>query len=225
MAQQSNPSPASFLRGATAAYLEALYAEYLQDQKPLREDESSSPEATYHAYMASMRGGIANRHPLAPRETISAAQVYGGDIYVKGAWVLHTLRFLIGEDDLRTALRRMAYPDPALESVTDGCACRFVTTDDFLHLTETVAGQELDWFFEVYTRQPALPRLVTRQSDGVLELEWETPDDLPFPMPVEVQLGDEIQRVTMTGGRGSTALSEGVEPVIDPNKWILREEK
>jgi len=199
-----------WLHEGFGSYMQALYAEYLGD------------EADYHAYMASIRDGITNRIPLAPRAVYSAEQIYGGDIYVKGAWVLHTLRHLIGEDKLRTALRRMAYPDPALANTTEGCLCRFATTDDFLHLAEAVAGVDLDWFFEVYARQPALPRLVTRQHGTLLELAWETPDDLPFPMPVDVQVGTEVQRVAMPDGRGSLTLPEGVTPVVDPLDLILK---
>ena len=213
-----------WLHEGFGTYMQALYAEYLQEAAHLRDGEHPQAEDAYHAYMDNMRGGIANRAAMAPREVISAAQVYGGDIYVKGAWVLHTLRFLIGEDAFRTALRRMAYPDPERENSADGCACRFATTDDFLHLTEEITGQDLDWFFEIYTRQPDLPRLVTRRSGAVLELEWETPQDLPFPMPVDVQIGTEIQRVTMPDGRASLTIPDGVEPIIDPRHWILRDE-
>ena len=212
-----------WLHEGFGTYMQALYAEYLQDNKVLEEGEYPPGDDAYHAYMAGMRSGIVNLQPLAPREVYSARQVYGGDIYVKGAWVLHTLRFLIGEDKLRAALRRMAYPDPALENVADGCACRFATTDDFLTLVEEIAGVDLDWFFEVYLRQPELPTLIAQQRGDVLDLAWETPQDLSFPMPVEVQLGDEIRRVGMTGGRGSLSIPEGVEPVVDPRNWILRE--
>ncbi len=214
-----------WLHEGFGSYMQALYAEHLQDQKVLQEGENPPGENAYHAYMASLRGGIANSQPLAPREVYAAREIYGGDLYVKGAWVLHTLRFLIGEEKLRLALRRMAYPDPALENVTDGCACRFATTDDFLHLVEEITGMDLDWFFEVYLRQPALPTLVTQQRGDVLELAWQTPQDLPFPMPVEVQLGQEVRRLEMVDGRGSLTVPEGVEPVVDPRNWVLRQGK
>ncbi len=82
---------------------------------------------------------------------------------------------------------------------------------------------DLDWFFEVYLRQPALPTLVTQQRGEVLELAWQTPQDLHFPMPIEVQLGEEVQRVEMVDGRARLAVPEGVEPAVDPRNWVLRE--
>jgi len=35
-----------------------------------------------------------------------------------------------------------------------------------------------------------------------------------------VNLGDEIVKVEMRDGAGSVKIPDGVEPVIDPNKWI-----
>ncbi|MCV4691078.1 hypothetical protein OFC38_33540, partial [Escherichia coli] len=81
-----------------------------------------------------------NMQPVAPREAKIAYQVYmaepdylrsDGDIYGKGAYILHTLRFLIGHDAFFRALRQMPYPTRDLEKATDGRQVRLVTTDDF----------------------------------------------------------------------------------------------
>ena len=82
-----------------------------------------------------------------------------GDIYGKGAVVLHTLRYLIGDDAFFRTLRRMAYPTKEMERLTDGRQERLVNTDDFLTIAETECKCELDWFFEMYLRQPKLPKL------------------------------------------------------------------
>ena len=194
-------------------YMQALYLEQTQGID------------RYHAYLASIRDNITNRQPVASRGSLSSKQIYGGDIYFKGGWVLHSLRYLIGDDLLRVAIRRMAYPDPMMEKVTDGRQVRFATTDDFLHLVEGLSGKDLDWFFEVYVRTAKLPRLVTNRAGTRLELRWETPDNLPFPMPVDVQVGTEVKRVEMRDGRGVLTVPENVQPVIDPLHWVLKAEE
>jgi hypothetical protein len=79
----------------------------------------------------------------------------------------------------------------------------------------------MQWFFDVYIHQPGLPRLVHEVKDGVLELRWETPGDLPFSLAVPVEVGGKVQRVEMPGGRGR--LEVGAEqPVVDPQGWLLR---
>jgi aminopeptidase N len=185
------------------------------------------------AYFAAMRDRAKrtrNMQPVAPREAKFAYEVYlaapdyidsDGDIYGKGAVVLHALRYLIGDDAFFRSLKRMAYPTPEMERMTDGRQTRLVNTDDFLHIAEQESNMDLDWFFEVYLRQPKLPRLVSSAENNTLNLAWETPDNLPFLMPVEIAIDGKTQRVEMKGGKATVNFT-GAAPVIDPNGWILK---
>jgi aminopeptidase N len=185
------------------------------------------------AYFAAMRDRAKrtrNMQPVAPREAKFAYEVYlaapdyidsDGDIYGKGAVVLHALRYLIGDDAFFRSLKRMAYPTPEMERMTDGRQTRLVNTDDFLHIAEQESRMDLDWFFEVYLRQPKLPRLVSSAENNTLNLAWETPDNLPFLMPVEIAIDGKTQRVEMKGGKATVNFT-GAAPVIDPNGWILK---
>ncbi len=134
------------------------------------------------AYLTAMKNrakGFRNKQPVAPREAKFAHEVYlsapdyktsDGDIYGKGAYVLHTLRYLIGDEAFFKALRHMAYPTKQMETYTDGRQQRLVNTDDFLTIAEADSGMDLDWFFELYLRQPKLPKLVTETRGSVLNL-------------------------------------------------------
>ena len=199
-------------------WLHEGFGSYMQ---PLYLERTQGADA-YRAYLEAERPGIANRRAVAPRKTLSAKQVYGGDIYVKGAWILHTLRHLLGDDAFFTTLRRMAYPDPTLEAVTDGSACRFAVTDDFVHLAEAVSGRDLGWFFDVYVRQPALPALSVRREGERVALRWDAPGGLPFPMPVDVRVGAETRRVEMPDGAAVITAPADAEVVVDPENRILR---
>jgi aminopeptidase N len=180
----------------------------------------------YHEYMASIRPRIGNAQPTAPRHSLSAQEVYGSDIYFKGAWVLHTLRYLIGEEGVREALRLMAYPTEEAAWATDGSQVRFASTADVVATFNAVSGRDLAWLFEAYLRQAELPRLLVEIEHGEGErtmlLRWQVPGDLPFPMPVPVQLEDRTALVDMTDGTGALQVPAGVEPVIDPENWVLR---
>ncbi len=185
------------------------------------------------AYFESMKGRAKNTlniQAVAPREATPAYQVYllgpdyvksNGDIYGKGAVVLHTLRYLIGDDAFFRSLRRMAYPTKAMERLTDGRQTRLVNTDDFLTIAEAESKMELDWFFELYLRQPKLPNLITETSGKTLRLRWDTPNNLPFPMPVDVVVDGKTQRLEMKDGRASVPFT-GTRPVVDPNGWVLK---
>jgi aminopeptidase N len=200
-----------------ASYAQALYAERVGGEK------------AYFTEMGEQRR-FANRAAIAPRARKSTAEMYfgdregspGGDIYAKGAWVLHTLRWLLTDERFFPALRRMAYPDPALEKTTDGSACRFATTDELLAIAEKSSGLELDWFFEVYLRQPALPELEWQVEGNALLLAWKSPTGAPLPMPVEVRLGEEFVRVECPDGQGRLALGGRTDFAVDPRERVLR---
>ena len=202
-------------------------------------EETKGKEA-YLAAMKNRQKGFRNMQPVAPREPKISYQVYmaepdylksDGDIYGKGAYILHSLRYLIGDDAFFRALRRMAYPTKEMERLTDGRQERLVNTDDFLTIAETECKCELDWFFEMYLRQPKLPRLTVMASgpaDGSattlprqMILRWETPNSMPFPMPVDVVVNSKTQRVEMKDGKASVSFT-GTPPVIDPNGWVLK---
>ncbi|HEV8592390.1 MAG TPA: M1 family aminopeptidase, partial [Pyrinomonadaceae bacterium] len=200
------------------SYMDTLYQEELHGQD---------------AYLKAMAGrakNFRNMQPIAPREPKIAYQVYmaepdylksDGDIYGKGAYILHTLRYLIGDDAFFRALHRMAYPTKEMEKFTDGRQERLVNTDDFLTIAEQESKMKLDWFFELYLRQPKLPKLVNEVSGNILNLHWETPNNMPFPMPVNVEIDGRTQRVEMKDGKGSVNFS-GTTPVIDPKGLVLK---
>lgn len=199
-----------WLHEGFGSYAQAQYMEELEGP------------AAYHAYMNSMAPAIQNRQAVAPHGALTSTEIYGGDIYNKGAWVLHMLRYLIDDDaTFDLLLRRMAYPSDSLESVTDGRQTRFAVTADFVTLAEEITGRELDWFFDVYLRQPNLPRLAAIRQGDRLTLRWDAPLEGGFPMPVELQLGREIIRVDMEGEEAVIDVPAGVEPVVDPDDWIL----
>jgi aminopeptidase N len=171
-----------------------------------------------------------NMQPIAPREPMITYQVYmiapdylksDGDIYGKGAVVLHTLRYLIGDDAFFRALHRMAYPTKEMEKLTDGRQTRLVTTDDFVTIAEQESGMDLDWFFELYVRQPKLAKLISETSGNTLSLRWETPNNMPFPMPIDVTIEGKTTRVEMKDGKGSIDTA-GKTFQIDPDGWVLK---
>lgn len=166
-----------------------------------------------------------SRSPIAPRTPTNSQQIYFGsgsnDIYFKGGLVLHTLRWQLGDEKFRECLRRFCYPVEG-KWPTDGSQVRLVDTDDFTKLCSSIAGTDMQWFFDVYVHQPGLPRLVHEVKDGVLELRWEAAGDLPFLLAVPVEVDGVVRRVEMPGGRGTLEVGKS-EPKVDPQGWLLRQ--
>jgi hypothetical protein len=64
--------------------------------------------------------------------------LFSGTVYDKGAWVVHMLRGLLGDEDFFAVLRSHA----------SGSAYGNVSTAGFQETCESVSGLDLDWFFE-----------------------------------------------------------------------------
>ncbi|MCX8475803.1 MAG: M1 family metallopeptidase [Sphingomonas sp.] len=184
-------------------------------------------EARYAVMMDKFRNQIANKAPIVSGRILTEEEVYeeekggpGGDIYVKGAWVLHTLRNLIGDKDFWEVTRRLVYgrPDPKPGNFQP----RFATTPEYVGIVNQVTGKDMTWFFDVYLREAALPELLQTRESGRLTLKWKTPNDRPFPLPVEVEVGGKVETVAMEGGTGSIAVPADAHVVVDPNARILK---
>ncbi len=200
-----------WLHEGFATYMEALYAGHLNGQDG------------YDAVMTKFNSSIRNTKPIAPTESSRTSEIYGGDIYYKGAWVLHTLRYVLGDEDFFESLQRFLYPEPDLKNVNDGSHCRLVSTEDFIETVQRVSKQQLDWFFAVYLRQAKLPLLQTWIKGDSVFLAWEIENDIPFPVDVPVKIGDHVYFADMSTGRGSLKLDPFVPPRIDPENKILKQ--
>ena len=210
-----------------ANYAEALYAEDLA-----RRAGNARPDTVYLRYLGEVRGRLLNELPVAPREARTTLQMYtlpdgrfNGDIYFKGSWMLHTLRYLIDDDEaFLAAFRRLLYPTPAAEATGARTPARFVGTADVLGAFSRAAGRDLSGVFEVYLRQPDLPRLEVTREARRATLRWIVPEaagDVQFDVPVEVEVNGTARRIAMTGGTGTVDLPRGATFDVDPHQRIL----
>ncbi len=183
-------------------------------------------EMYYTSEMWRQRRGIASRVPLVPPEGElpdynDREAGWGGDIYAKGAWIMHTMRYLVGEEVLFPALTQLTYgtDNPAPGEMRPVSR----TTDDFRVILEEMANKDLDWFFDAYFYHAELPRLEIEQAGRQVLFEWQTPSDYAFEMPLEVRINGSNRTLMMTGGRGELTLpDERTHFLADPDNQILR---
>jgi aminopeptidase N len=213
--QLTHRAPADmWLHEGMASYAEALY---LRD---------IAGEEAYRAKLAEYRPRIASRVAVAPRGAIDSGAYladdgWGGDIYFKGSWILHTLRELIGDAAFFRSLTRLVYATP--DPVPGEIAPLLRDTDEFLGILEEESGRELGWFFEAYLRQPALPWLKLGRDGSILTLEWQLPGAGAFPMPVDVKVGDRVIVAEFEGRYAEVDLGgPTVGFAIDPENKLLR---
>ena len=179
----------------------------------------------YMSLLKAQRAIIRNEQPLVTGEERSEKAVYAdktgprGDIYPKGSWIAHTLRQLIGDEAFFKSIRILVYgrPDP----LPGNFQPQFGTTQGYLKIVNEVTGKDYKWFFDAYFYRAALPKLVATREGDMLKLRWQVPDNLPFPMPVEVRVNDRVVSLPMSDGTGAISVPPFTAITLDPESKIL----
>jgi aminopeptidase N len=208
-----------WLHEGFGSYMQPLYLQYLRG------------DMEYHAALLDQRAALSNKYPIVTGKPQTEESVYnrehgpGLDIYYKGSLMLHMLRGLIGDEAFFTSIRLAVYgsahPRPGHFKP------RYVSTRDYIAIVKDVTGQDYGWFFDVYLYRAALPELVAERDATGLSLRWKTPDNLPFPVPVDVRIGPnsgQTVTVPMADGRGHVDLQDNEVYTLDPQSKLLREE-
>ena len=185
----------------------ATYAEAIYVLDTLR-------EARYLDYMERLRQRIRHSEPLVQGTNLPSNEVYTGHIYFKGAGVLHSLKYLRGDDALFKALLRF--------STDEKNAYGLVSTEDFVELVAEISGSEIGWFWDRYLLRADEPRWhLDRRvwNDGdVIVISW---DDRDFHMPLPFVIDGEETRLDMSGGRAELRVETGAKVAVDPDGRVL----
>lgn len=153
------------------------------------------------------------------------AKLLGPNVYLKGAWTLHMLRRLIGDEAFFAGIADYyaAYRD------------RNASTGDFEAVMSRHAGQPLDWFFKQWIYGRSYPILSARWSwsadDRKLRIrvsqnqQWEA---LRFPLDLEIRTaaGGRRESIDVAERVVEVTLSADEKPLsvtLDPDQWLLTE--
>ncbi|NCP19491.1 MAG: M1 family metallopeptidase [Erythrobacter sp.] len=214
--QLTNKAPNDmWLHEGLGSYMQPLFQQWRDGQ------------AAYIAAIMAQRPGVLSRSPVVPAQPISQSHYldddagWGRDIYSKGSQIAHTLRALIGDEAFFSAIRRLTYgrSDPKPGNFVP----QFADTADFQRIAGEESGRDLGWFFDAYLRQAALPKLIEQRDGSTLMLRWKTDGGTPFPMPVDVRVGDRTIVADMSSGTARVDLgSDDAHYVIDPDYKVLR---
>ena len=129
-----------WLQEGFATYSELVFAEKMKGY------DTSLMYANY--WLAS---SINNKLPVVGPSSVSYWDYKDGDVYGKGALILHTIRNVINDSTLFFNILQTFYREHAAGS--------HVTTNDFKEVVERLTGQDWDKFFEAYLYSRKVPVL------------------------------------------------------------------
>ena len=153
-------------------------------------------------------------------------QVTSGQTYQKGAWILHMLRNLIGDEIFQEAIRN--YYSRYMNSNA--------TTDDFKHEMEVVSGLDLDIFFNQWLYQgghiilDGSWKYDDKKKEIIIDIQQVQNDGYLFSFPIEFGIYEEgkvaptVEQRSVTKRKSSYSIPADLKPnkvAIDPRTVLL----
>ncbi len=211
-----------WLNEGFATYSEALYAEWA--------GYAGYPPGieAYRAYMGRIR--YTDEKTVFVEDTTDIYNIFNVVVYFKGAWVLHMLRHVMGDDDFFTALRQYV-SDPRWVYGS-------VRTQDFQTVCEEVSGLDLTQFFNQWLYYPYFPSYkyewkMERNTASKTEVRFkitQTQETTVYEMPLDVTfyfidgsdstltIQNYLQEQEYTFRLNKMPLSA----VLDKDDWVLK---
>jgi aminopeptidase N len=179
-------------------------------------------DAAYSYTMYKSYLGLVNCEPVVRDGQVTSDEAFNSDIYGKGGWALHTLRWLIGDELFWQATRELLYGTADTAALTYPIQPRYRNTQEFIDIVNRLSQKDFTWMFDVYLKQAPLPELINTRQGESLSLSWKTPMDKPFPMPVPISINGDLQVYSFENGQINLNLKPSDKVIIDPQMKVLR---
>ncbi len=199
-----------WLKEGFATYSEALWAEYQFSTEGLIQ------------YMEDLDSG-SQLDPCIYRDPEgSANEIFNWVVYAKGAWVMHMLRGVIGDDNFfQTLSGILADPEYRYGNYN---------TDQFRDYAEEVSGMDLDWFFDCWYWNEGRPRYSYTiycsedSDDAILGIFSEGTAGADFDMMIPYECNGAVSSIFVPAGMGHYTLlgtNSTYDIVMDPYSFVL----
>lgn len=168
-------------------------------------------EEAYQKLMQRTAWRAENYQPIVPGTDINTDQVYQRDIYGKGAFFMHTIRYVIGDEIFFPTLKKLA-TDPAYSYD------HLITTSDVEKLFSTASGKDLKPLFVLFLKTTQKLEVSVRRVDEnkyevkILNLESEIPIDIKT----------ESGTVRTIVSKKPIVVTSSQTPVIDPTVFYFK---
>lgn len=207
--------PDIWLNESFATYSEALWREHLGGPVALK---SYMKDTLEHFFFGSWLGAVYN--PVG-----QGFNLFDDVVYSKGAWVLHTLRGVVGDSTFFQILR--AY--------RERWQFQSAVTSELEAVVDSVVSRDMGWFFNQWIYGQGWPKYATTHSwsAGMLTLTIYQQQSASWPtytMPIQVRAysgGNDTTFLVQDSLRSqSFMIPFAAQPdsiVLDPDAWILKQ--
>ena len=162
-------------------------------------------------YVIGSRRNIRNNKPIIGPYNVNKSG--SGDMYAKGANLLHTLRQLANDDDLWRNILRGLNKEFFQQTVNTQQIENYISEKMKMNLTP---------FFNQYLRDTRVPTLLYKYESNNLSFKWDNVVD-DFTMPLEIISDGKTQWIYPTKNWKKIELTQN-KFKVDPNYYILSKE-
>jgi len=169
-------------------------------------------QEAYNKIVAGWKRSIKYKKPMVGGEELSEDETYAGnDIYTKGAFFMHSLRFVLGDQVFFPTIKKLS-TDP--QYTYDN----FVTSKDVEELFSNAAGYSIKPFFDFYLRTTKTIEI------NVKELGYNKylikPNNYIMDLPLEIVINGKTEKITLT--KDGVTVNSSHPPMIDPTGYYLK---
>jgi aminopeptidase N len=186
----------------------AMYAEGLYTECQLGKTAGA-------AYLIGLRHIVRNDRPIVPAYGVNAEG--SGDMYPKGANMLHTIRQIVNDDAKWRGILRGLQQTFRHQTVTGAQVEEYISR---------AAGTDLSKVFEQYLTTTQIPEFEFKVAGGVLSYRWA--NVVPgFDMPLEVNvpgLGDRLLHPTAQWQTLPATSPDAAQLEVDENWYVTARE-
>ncbi|HXB07046.1 MAG TPA: M1 family metallopeptidase [Puia sp.] len=169
-------------------------------------------EAAYERYFQRLVPRIRNDKPLVLGKDIEEEDAYHPDIYPKGAFFMHTLRYVLGDSLFFPTLRHLA---------TDSASTYAHTTSTAYveQLFNKASGMNLSPLFHLFLYTTQKLEIDVRQTAPNVYTIKLLNIDMPLPLDITTDAG--TARRVVDNGKG-LVVSSSTMPLVDPKAFYLK---
>lgn len=179
------------------SYSESLFLEYHFDKD------------TAYKYVRGQRQNIQNQAPMIGQYNVHREG--SGDMYDKGANMLHTIRQIVNDDELWREI---------LRGLSKTFYHQTVTTRQIEDYITQKSDKKLSKVFDQYLRDVRVPNLEYFIKDKLLKVRWSNVVT-GFDMPIRVKIAGKVQWLNPTTQWTDVGISDSNPSFeIDPNFYI-----
>jgi aminopeptidase N len=160
-------------------------------------------------YVIGTRANIQNDKPLIGEYNVNSEG--SGDMYYKGANMLHTLRQMVNNDEKWRQL---------LRTLNSKFYHKTVTTQQIEECIAQESGLDLEGFFDQYLRTTKIPVLEYKIEGKTLNYKWNSTVE-EFVMPIQIEIDGESQWIKPSSENKTLKLkSKNSKIVVDRDFYV-----